>query len=73
MVRVGFDWCGGSAMNDRARKECRQGWHSDPDNYGMCIYCAVILDPEPGEDPNDYRRKNGWPDVPPEPPNDEDH
>ena len=49
---------------DRAVDACRRGVHSDPDNSGMCIYCAVILDAEPGEDPNHYRRDNGWPDVP---------
>lgn len=52
---------------DRATDRCRQGWHSDPDNSGMCIYCGLILDPEPNEDPNSYRRRNGLPDVPAEP------
>ena len=49
---------------DLARDNCRSGWHMDPDNSGMCIYCKVILDPEPGEDPNSYRRQCGWSDVP---------
>lgn len=52
---------------DRARDACRRGWHDDPDNSGLCIYCALILDPEEGEDPNSYRRSQGWDDVPPEP------
>lgn len=49
---------------DRARDNCRHGEHSDPGNYGMCIYCMIIIDPEPDEDPNSYRRSNGWPDLP---------
>lgn len=52
---------------DRARDPCRRGWHADPDNSGMCIHCCLILDPEPEEDPNSYRRSCGWPDVPPLP------
>ncbi len=52
---------------DRASENCRKGWHSDPDNSGMCISCGMLLDTEPGEDPNDYRRRRGLPDLPPEP------
>lgn len=51
----------------RARLRCAQGWHDDPDNSGMCIRCKVILDPELGDDPNEYRRRRGLPDVPVEP------
>jgi hypothetical protein len=54
-------------MNDRTTEDCRRGEHSDPDNSGLCIRCGLILDPEPGEDPNAYRRREGWPDVPAEP------
>ena len=50
---------------DPAREQCRQGWHDDPDNSGSCIYCRVILDLlDDDTDPNDYRRRQGWPDVP---------
>jgi hypothetical protein len=51
-------------MEDHATDNCRLGIHSDPDNSGMCIYCGLILDPEPGEDPNSFRRSHRWPDVP---------
>lgn len=49
---------------DRARAECRKGHHADPDNSGMCIYCCVILDPEPDEDANSYRISKGWAPLP---------
>jgi hypothetical protein len=52
---------------DRASENCHKGWHSDPDNSGLCIACGMILDPEPGEDPNAYRRTKGLPDLPAEP------
>jgi hypothetical protein len=50
-------------VRDCATDRCRQGYHED-DNSGMCVHCAVILNPEPDEDPNDYRRSYGWPPVP---------
>jgi hypothetical protein len=53
-----------SPKSERTRERCYRGIHEDPDNSGMCIYCAVILYPEPNEDPNSYRRSQGWPDVP---------
>ena len=50
---------------DPARQKCREGLHSDPDSSGMCIYCCIIIDQASGDEtPNDYRRSNGWPDVP---------
>ena len=52
---------------DRATDSCRRGRHSDPDNSGMCIYCGLILDPGLGENPNEFRRRHGWSDVPLEP------
>jgi len=30
----------------------------------MCIRCGVILDPEISDNPNEYRRRRGLPDVP---------
>jgi hypothetical protein len=48
-------------------ERCAKGWHDDPDNSGMCIRCGVILDPAVGEDPNEYRRSRGLPDVPVDP------
>jgi len=64
----GWPWLAASKYRpDGARERCRQGWHDDPDNSGMCIYCSLILDVIDGEDPNEYRRRNGWPDVPVEP------
>lgn len=48
----------------RTNERCRQGWHDDPDNSGMCIRCAIILDPEPDEDPNAYRLSRGWSPMP---------
>ena len=53
---------------DRATDHCRRGVHGDPDNGGMCIYCGLILSPEPDEDPNAFRRAHGWPDLPATPP-----
>lgn len=50
-----------------APENCLHGLHDDPDNSGMCIGCGLLLDLMPGEDPNDYRRSKGWPDVPVEP------
>jgi hypothetical protein len=60
--------------DEQTREQCRQGWHEDPDNSGMCIHCSLILDPLDGEDPNWYRRSLGLPDVPDVPcfPSDED-
>lgn len=52
------------SKRDRARPECWQDRHDDPDNSGMCIYCGFLLDIEPGEDPNRYRQSQGWPDIP---------
>jgi hypothetical protein len=49
------------------RPACRRGWHDDPDNSGLCIHCAIILDADPDEDPNDFRRSRGWSDMPLEP------
>jgi len=64
----------------RAIPECPRsshGSHSDPDNSGMCIYCALVLDPEPHEAPYrleimpdmiaDFRiRKKTWGEARPE-------
>lgn len=52
---------------DRATDNCRRGWHTDDDNTGMCIHCGLLLWTDDGEEPNDFRRRNGWPDVPAEP------
>jgi hypothetical protein len=52
-------------MSSREGSErCSKGWHDDPDNSGLCIHCAIILDADPDEDPNDFRRSRGWPDMP---------
>lgn len=30
---------------------CAEGYHEDPDNSGLCIHCAAVLDPDDeGED-----------------------